>query len=196
MLKRFFVLFILLTLCVGAAWGNEYEDGVAAFKSEDYETAFKKFKIATAQGNVDAQVFIGAFYVQGLVVKQDYHRAMGLFKLAANRGHTEAQFNIGQMYIQGMGVVQDYAEAVRWYKLAAAQGYTTAQFNLGVLYDEGLGVGQDYVRAHMWFNLAAPKDPKAAAKRTELAKAMTPQQIVQAEKLARECKRRDFKNCD
>ena len=51
----------------------------------------------------------------------------------------------------------------------------------------GPGVPQDYVRAHMWFNLAAaPGYPGAAAKRDSIAANMTPAQIAEAQKLARE----------
>jgi TPR repeat protein len=71
----------------------------------------------------------------------------------------------------------------------ADQGDSNAQNNLGVLYYIGQGVPQDYVRAHMWFNLAAAGGDKAAAIRRDIVAAkMTPAQIAEAEKLAREWK--------
>ena len=100
------------------------------------------------------------------------------------------------MYNNGQGVVQDYAEAVRWYKLAAVQGDVSAQIYLGASYATGEGVMQDYVRAHMWYNLSAVKNSSAAVFRDIIAKKMTSQQITQAQKLARECQARNFKNCD
>ena len=101
------------------------------------------------------------------------------------------------MYRNGQGVVQNYAEAVRWYKLAAAQGHAEAQSSLGQMYAIGHGVLQDYTRAHMWFNLAAVKSESNAIKNRDLiVKLMTPQQIAEAQKLARECQARNFKNCD
>ena len=55
------------------------------------------------------------------------------------------------------------------------------------MYDRGQG---DYVRAHMWFNLSAAQegaDSQIAAKdRDNIAKLMTPAQIAEAQKLARE----------
>ena len=46
---------------------------------------------------------------------------------------------------------------------------------------------QDYVRAHMWFNLSAAQGNQDAAKnRDNIAKRMTPAQIAEAQKLARE----------
>jgi len=45
----------------------------------------------------------------------------------------------------------------------------------------------DYVRAHMWFSLSAAQGDQDAAKyRDHVAKLMTPAQIAEAQKLARE----------
>jgi TPR repeat protein len=63
---------------------------------------------------------------------------------------------------------------------------------LGLTYANGEGVPQDYVLAHMWFNLAEarsnhPMMEKIAGElRDETAKRMTPAQIAEAQKLARE----------
>jgi TPR repeat protein len=98
------------------------------------------------------------------------------------------------MYDEGKGVPQDYTEAVKWYRLAAEHGYPDAKFNLGTMYGDGHGVPQDYVQAHMWFNLAAAqyadaKDrDRAAQARDFTATKMTPAQLAEAQKLAREWK--------
>jgi TPR repeat protein len=58
-----------------------------------------------------------------------------------------------------------------------------------VTYANGAGVPQDYVLAHMWFNLAARQGyPSAEDHRDTLAKKMTPAQIAEAQRLAREWK--------
>ena len=93
----------------------------------------------------------------------------------------------------GQGVPQDYAAAVKWNRLAAEQGDAEAQHNLGVSYHRGEGVPQDYVQAHMWFNLAASRAPaserdEAIKMRNVAASNMTPAQIAEAQKLAREWK--------
>jgi TPR repeat protein len=95
------------------------------------------------------------------------------------------------MYRHGDGVPQDYDEALKWFRMAASQGHASSQSNLGFMYRDGEGVPQDYVQAHMWFNLAAvaTKDRYMIAKyRDELAEKMTPAQIAEAQKLAREWK--------
>jgi len=78
---------------------------------------------------------------------------------------------------------------VKWYRKAADQGIATAQESLGVIYSHGVGVTQDYVQAHMWYNLAAMQGWESASKyRDNLTRVMTPSQIAEAQKLAREWK--------
>tara|TARA_B100000315_G_C14342024_1_gene480029 strand:+ start:332 stop:625 length:294 start_codon:yes stop_codon:yes gene_type:complete len=91
------------------------------------------------------------------------------------------------MYGKGQGVSQDYKEAVRWYRKAAEQGLATAQSNLGLMYDRGTGVLNDNVRAHMWYNVAGANGLKTGAdNRKSIETKMTPAQIAEAQKLARE----------
>jgi TPR repeat protein len=65
------------------------------------------------------------------------------------------------------------------------------------MYGLGQGVAQDYVRAHMWFNIAATAGDKDSVKNRDIAASkMTPQQIEQAQRMARECMASNFKKCD
>ncbi len=88
----------------------------------------------------------------------------------------------------------DYATAFREWRPLAEQGNADAQFFLGFMYDAGRGVPQDYAQAHMWYNLAASRLPPgenrdiAVKSRKFVAKVMTPAQISEAQKLAREWK--------
>jgi len=119
----------------------------------------------------------------------DYATALRIFRQLAEQGHAKAQFNLGYMYNKSQGVPQDYAVAVRWFRKAADQGDAWAQVKLGLVYEEGQGVTQDYVQARMWFNLSAAKGNYIAREsRDRLAKQMTPTQIAEAQKLAREWK--------
>jgi TPR repeat protein len=78
----------------------------------------------------------------------------------------------------------------------AAKGEAEAQYNLGLMYGKGQGVPMDDVRAHMWFNLAVVKGDADAEKNRDIAaKRMTPQQMAEAQKRARECQARQFKGC-
>jgi hypothetical protein len=122
----------------------------------------------------------------------NYATAIREFFPLAEQGHAKAQYNVGHMYRNGHGVPQDYFEAMRWYRKAADQGLAQAQNNLGFMYYTSLGVPQDYVQAHLWFNLAAARLPPGEARdrafknRNIVAVTMTPAQISEAQKLARE----------
>ena len=124
----------------------------------------------------------------------DYATALREWRPLAKQGVADAQYNLGVMYGEGLGVPQDYAKAVRWWRKAAEQGHATAQYNLGVAYHNGEGVPQNYAQAHMWYNLAASRfspgedRDKVVKNRDHVAKRMTPAQISEAQKLAREWK--------
>ena len=75
----------------------------------------------------------------------------------------------------------DYATTLREFGPLAEQGDAKAQHSQGVL--------QDFVQAHIWYNLAAANGGKRGALlRDNLATQMTPSQIAEAQKLAREWK--------
>ena len=62
-----------------------------------------------------------------------------------------------------------------------------ALFQIGLRYAAGQGVPQDYVTAHRYLNLAAMGGSRPARDlRAEIAQDMTPGQISQAQRLARE----------
>ena len=91
----------------------------------------------------------------------------------------------------------NYVKAVRSFRDAAAQGNVAAQYHLGRMYSYGIGVIQDYVRAYMWFDLvSAAGNGFGTMARDAAARKMTPQQIEEAQNLARECHERNFKTCD
>ena len=119
----------------------------------------------------------------------DYATALRIFRQLADRGNAAAQYNLGVMYDKGRAVTQDYTEAMRWYRKAANQGNAKAQYNLGLKYHKGQGVTQDYVQAYMWYNIATAGSQKdSGGFRDRLAKKMTPVQIAEAQRLAREWK--------
>jgi TPR repeat protein len=80
--------------------------------------------------------------------------------------------------------------------IGAKKRHATAQENLSVMYALGNGLIQDNVYAHMWWNIAAISGDKTASKNMDiLVKKMTPAQIADAQKLARECIRKKYKGC-
>ena len=117
----------------------------------------------------------------------DYATALENWIPLAEQGDATAQYILGVSYDSGQGVPQDYAEAVKWYRLAADQDIAGAQYNLGASYDSGQGVPRDIVQAYMWFNIgAAVGDEEARQGQDRTAERMTPDQIAEAQRRARE----------
>jgi uncharacterized protein len=136
----------------------------------------------------------------GPIPKTD-EEALAYFEREAERGDPVSQYLLGFWYLKGDGLPQNYGEAMRWFRKAADQGDHWSQFSIGELYLKGNGVPQDYVQAHMWFNLAAASSSlkpswwpshavheDAVRERDLVASKMTPGQIAEAQKLAREWK--------
>lgn len=91
----------------------------------------------------------------------------------------------------------NYPTALSKFKLAAGQGNADARYYLGVMYERSRGTEKDYVRAHMWLNLAAVAGNAMAGRNRDVISAqMTPQQIAEAQKMAKDCQAQNFKNCN
>jgi hypothetical protein len=114
------------------------------------------------------------------------------YRKAADQGNALAQSNLGLLYASGHGAPQDYTQAAMWYRKAADQGLVEAQYNLGMMYYNGRSVPEDYALAYMWLNLAASRavDTEirdgAIKARDLVAAKMTPDQIAEAQRMARE----------
>jgi TPR repeat protein len=190
-LTGFTVVFVVLMLAMlaGVMVAGPFSKGVAADKRGDYAEAVKWYRLAAEQGEAKAQFNLGHMAGHGQGGPQDYAEAAKWFRLAADQGNLKAISSLGFMYASGQGVPQDYAEAAKLYRLAAEQGNAPAQHNLGVMYTNGQGVPQDHVVAHMWFNLAAAQgDEIAVQNRDRAVSKLSPDQIAEAQRLARDWK--------
>jgi hypothetical protein len=158
--------------------------------SGNYSEALRWYRKAAEQGNATAQYGLGQLYDGGLGVPQDFTEAVRWYRKSAEQGNYSAQSTLAERK-----VVQDHAEAARWYRTLAEKGLAWAQYDLAGLYLTGRGVTHDLVAAHMWANLAASRvtgdlqqiiQPTYATRRDEIAEKMTPVQIAEAQRRARE----------
>ena len=186
-MKRIALALALLVLLANPTWGGP-DEALAAYQVGDYETALRELKSLAEQGNAAASYNLGVMYNEGDGVPQDDTKAVKWFRKAAEQGDAEAQVILGKSYADGRGVPQDDTEAVKWTRMAAEQGLALAQTKLGLLCATGRLVPQDYVQAHLWLDLAAEQGNNNARKMRELVAAnlMTPAQIAEAQRLARE----------
>jgi TPR repeat protein len=146
--------------------------------------------VRAEQGDASSQMWLGAAYEQGWFGKSNFPEALKWFRKSAEHGDPDAQTSLGQMYEYGKGVTQNYSLAAQWYRKAAEHdpdwgGAGQGRNHLGMLYLDGKGVQRDYVQAYMWFRLADVEANLSFAKAH-----MTPEQILEAERLAEEWKSR------
>ena len=80
-----------------------------------------------------------------------------------------------------------WSQALKLLINKAEVGKVEAQYELGKVYSE-LNEFQDYVLAHMWFNLASSRHKDGVKNKNLIEKKMSPQQIAEAQRLARNWK--------
>ncbi|MDA9043106.1 sel1 repeat family protein [Pseudomonadales bacterium] len=175
--------------------GKAYHVGDGGVERDPKEA--ERWLLASAkQGNSAAQVDLGGMYYYGDGVAKNLKKAVTWYRKSAVQGNAEAQQMMGFMYDQGYGVLQDDKEAIRWFRMSAEQGNIYAQNSLGTMYGAGEGVRVDRIYAHMWYNIAARDGhPALSDNRRNIEKLMTRDQIIQAQELAKECVKKDYKDC-
>ena len=195
-MKRLALAAVFLSCLSVPAWAG-MDEGLAAYKRDNYATALQEWVPLANQGDAEAQYFLGHMYAEGQGVPRQLGKAAVWFRQAAGQGNGYGQFALGYLYDKGMGVAQDDVEAARWYHKAAEQDITVAQNNLGLMYEHGRGVPQDYVQAYLWYDLSVslPGADRSKAVRNldEIARKMTPAEIAEAQRLALEWWRRNSK---
>jgi TPR repeat protein len=171
--------------------------------SKGNASALQQLKALANNGNIEAAFQLSILYFAGQGVPDDPAQSVTWGRKAAEGGHAEAQANLGAAYSWGRGVAKDLALAAGWYRKSAEQGNVHGQLSLGDAYKNGSGVPKDLVSAYMWMDLAAQQGPKfttpssdgyqsylAQTARDEIVKQMSPAQIAEAQRLAREWKSR------
>jgi TPR repeat protein len=183
------VALVLSIVCLAAPARADFKAGENAYHRGDYATALREWQPLAKQGHAVAQYNLGLLYSNGQGVPKDDAQARQWYEKAAVQGHAEAQVNLGILLDYGRGGPQDFKMAVRWYLRAANQGNDLAQRKLGLLYERGDGVQQDFVQAYMWYKLGAARGVKAGVVLLDaLAIRMTSEELLAAQKLAREWK--------
>ena len=125
-------------------------------------------------------------------MSKDEAMAVTWYRKGAEQGNDDAQNNLGTMHHDGRGgLLQDHEAAAKWYALAARQGNAWAQRNLYRMHRDDQLPQADLVQALAWINLAASQaepHPDAAQERQKLSAKLTPAQVAEAQRLAREWK--------
>lgn len=159
----------------------DYEAGVNAAFAGDFDTAFKEFSQAAAEGLDLAQYNLGILYFTGQGVVQDFVAAYQWTEAAALQGHLAAQFNLASLLYQGQGIKQDRDLAIEWFSRAGKAGHPDAALALAKMFQEGEHVQKDPVLAHAWAGMAAANEHADGTElRETLERRMSAEQISQA----------------
>lgn len=94
--------------------------GQRAYAQTDFAGAFKRFHEAAAQGNADAQYYLGVMYADGQGTQRNYPEAVRWYEKAAAQNHPDALYALARLYVTGLGVEADASRAVELYGRAAA----------------------------------------------------------------------------
>lgn len=204
---QYLIAFVLLCLLAGPVRAQGFEDGARAYKHEDYAAALGHWRPLAVEGHTAARFGLSILHSLGLGLPRDHLAGLTLFvesfkderkpppdhgealrfwRRTAERGDPGAQYLLGLMHNWGRGVPQDYFAAVSWYHRAAEQGVAVAQTLLAAMHENGDGVPQNPIQAYKWYSIAAALGyKKAAASRAFIARQMTPEDILQAQRLSR-----------
>jgi TPR repeat protein len=165
--------------------------GSDAWARGDYKKAFKLLAPLAESGNAVAQHRLGVMYVLGQGVEKDPAKAVELYTKAAEQGQAESQHGLGLRLLWGDGADKDPQKAAEWFTAAVNQGVMDSATWLGDLYFKGNGVAQDPVEGYKWLLLAGDKFYISHPRTMTLenyASQLTPEQLAEAEKRAKEFK--------
>ena len=118
----------------------------------------------------------------------DTSAALSHWQVAASMGNENASFNLGLLYAKGQGVKQDWETAHALFIEASRLNHNLATFSLAIMYLKGQGVQPNLTTAYLWANLAANRNHETSRKlRDDIAKRLTPDQLIDANKIVHNC---------
>lgn len=115
-----------------------------------YDKAIYWYKIASDNGNHDAQIQMANYYIFGENIEQNYTLAYKL--LQKNKENVFAMYLLGYYYEH---YKENLIESFIWYMKSAKKDYNKAQHKIAYLYDHGLGINHDHNQSIEWLIKAA-----------------------------------------
>ena len=158
---------------------TRYAEGTVVPK--DLAEAAKWYAKSADAGVAMAQYRLGSLYERGQGVPKDLTQAVNWYQRAADQGNVNAMHNLAVLMSEGVDGAPDHDKALQWFLAAGNYGVRDSQYNLGVIYARAIGVNQDLGESYKWFAIAASQgDTDAAARRDEVAKVLSPDDLTKA----------------
>jgi uncharacterized protein len=140
----------------------ELERGIHAYETQHYDEALSVIRPLAERGHVEAQYFMGMFYMYGVGVIPDavasgtwFRRAYDQWLMRANQNDPASMVEVAMMLNAGLGVERDDAKAAQWLRRASDLNYVEAWTQMGHLYLAGEGVPRDRGEAERWYRKAS-----------------------------------------
>ena len=88
-----FIIFLFTAIPVSNFAQADFNKGLEAYNSGDYQTALREWLIDANQGDAAAQFNLGLMYANGEGVPENDAEAVRWYRLAAEQGHYQAPYN-------------------------------------------------------------------------------------------------------
>ena len=165
--------------------GQAYQLGAGVEQND--AKAMKWWLQAAEKDFVPAYKQLGKTYRFGTAnVERDLQQSRHWFTKAAERGDTDSQQRLADFYRFGEGTDRNITKAIDLYERAAEGGNGSAQYILGTLYDFGSEVEPDRIAAFKWYTIAERNYASFKFRKSDLSEKLTPEQITEAERMARD----------
>lgn len=115
--------------------------------AETRSKAFKCFKQASDQGDVNGFYNLGVCYMNGYGCERDGKKAFDCFRVAAESGHAEAINNLGGFFRDGTMVSKNLKLSAIWFHKSAELNNEYGIFNYAQALLSGEGVKQNHAGA-------------------------------------------------
>lgn len=112
-------------LLTTAVWAG-FDEGMSAYTSGDFDTAYSQFSIMANKGDTESKYMLGMLYEEGQGVPKDDVQAAYWYARAAEKGFVDAYFALGQLFVHRKGDRQDRMAAHHWFSLAKEYGHRLA----------------------------------------------------------------------
>ena len=177
---------------------TDFQAGMDAYNAGNYETALKIYRAAAEKGNIMAQFTLAGIYMnpkkfKNHGVNRDYKESAKWYHLAAEQGDDIAQFTIGMMYKKGQGVTKNLVIAYMWLSTAefSNKNSVLAFQKMGtVLNRKNKNISDKDLMNYLKHMREQKKEIIG-----KLERKMTPEQIAKAQKLSRDCIKKNYKDC-
>jgi TPR repeat protein len=155
MMRRLFLALSISLLVAFPALAADDISALAEASLDGDKGALTSLQAKAADGNAEAQHWLGVLYSMPGGISRDPAEAFMWFQKSAEQGNLEAQFQVALTYMRGKGVKKDDTEALKWLRKAADQGHEQAQLHIAAMYRSGDRVPKDDREAMKWLRKSA-----------------------------------------